>query len=304
MIILTALLALVSLLLGAGDLSQDLQLLWLSRWPRTAALLLSGVALAVAGMLMQLITRNKFVEPTTTGTTEWAALALLAIAIFNPQMSILAKILIACAASFVGAIGFMWLIQRVSLRSTVVVPLIGMMYAAVIGAVVSFFAYQFDLLQSIMLWLSGDFSAVIQGRYEVLWLTLFITILAYLFADRFTMLTLGKEMSTNLGLNYQAYYYLALAFIAAIVGLTVVTVGAIPFLGLVVPNIIRLKMGDNLRNSLPLLALSGAGLVLLCDIIGRLVIYPYEISVSVIMGVLGSVIFIQLLLNNGSLRRG
>jgi iron complex transport system permease protein len=178
-----------------------------------------------------------------------------------------------------------------------------MMYAAVIGAAVSFFAFQFDLLQSITVWLSGDFSAIIQGRYEVLWITLFTTIAAYMFADRFTLLTLGKEMSTNLGLNYKAYYYLALIIIASIVGLTVVTVGAIPFLGLVVPNIVSLKMGDNLRGSLPWLAVSGAAFVLACDIIGRLLIYPYEISVSVVMGVFGSVIFIYLLLNQGSAKR-
>ena len=76
----------------------------------------------------------------------------------------------------------------------------------------------------------------------------------------------------------------------------VVTAGAIPFLGLIVPNLVSAVMGDNMRRSIPWIALSGAGLVLACDIVGRLIRYPYEIPIGTVFGVVGSAIFLWLLL--------
>ena len=89
---------------------------------------------------------------------------------------------------------------------------------------------------------------------------------------------------------------IGITIVAGVSGAIVVTVGFIPFLGLVVPNLIARWRGDNLRRSLPLVAWLGAALTLLCDIFGRLVFHPYDLPIGVTMGVLGAVIFLGMIL--------
>lgn len=91
---------------------------------------------------------------------------------------------------------------------------------------------------------------------------------------------------------------IGLVIVSVITALTVVTVGMIPFVGLVVPNLVARVMGDNLRRSLPWVAVTGALLVLACDIIGRVARYPYEIPVGTVFGALGSGLFLYLLLRD------
>lgn len=155
----------------------------------------------------------------------------------------------------------------------------------------------YDLLQSLGSWEAGDFSGILQGRYELLWLVGILTLLACWTADRFTVAGMGREFSVNVGLNYRKVMLLGLSIIAVISGVVVVVVGALPFLGLIVPNLISMMMGDNVRKTIPWVCLLGGGLVLLCDIIGRVVRYPFEIPVSVILGVIGAVVFLFLLLS-------
>ncbi|EPJ51728.1 MAG: iron compound ABC transporter, permease protein [Osedax symbiont Rs2] len=294
-------LAFSSLLIGSSSLSMDadsLDLLLISRIPRTAALILSGTSLAVAGVIMQQLARNKFVEPTTTGTVEWATLGMLLMLIFFPQASVFYKLLVACLMSVVGTAIFLLMLRKISLRSDFLVPLIGIMYAGVMAAIITFIAYRTELLQSIWIWVQGDFSMILRGRYELLWLAVGLSVLAYFIADKLTLAGLGKQVSINLGLNYNLTFTLGLLLVALITGVSVVNCGVIPFLGLVVPNMVSLLVGDNLRRSLPLVALFGAALVLFCDIIARLINYPYEIPIATVMGVIGSGIFLYLLLGN------
>jgi len=298
-------LSLISIFVGISTLTFDtantadsLDIILISRVPRTLALILAGTSLAIAGVIMQQLARNKFVEPTTTGTVESASLGILLMLIFYPQASVIYKLLAACLFSIIGTTMFLLLLRRVSFRSDFLVPLVGMMYAAVLASIITFIAYRTDLLQSIWVWMQGDFSMIIQGRYELLWLAAALAIGAYFIADKLTLAGLGKEVSTNLGLNYNRIFILGLIMVSLITGITVVNSGVIPFLGLIVPNIVSLVMGDNLRNSLPLVALTGAALVLFCDILSRVLIYPYEIPISTVMGIIGSGLFLLLLFRN------
>ena len=298
-------LSLISIFVGISTLTFDtentantLDIILISRVPRTLALILAGISLAIAGVIMQQLARNKFVEPTTTGTVESASLGILLMLIFFPQASVVYKLFAACLCSIIGTAVFLLLLRRISFRSDFLVPLVGMMYAAVLASIITFIAYRTDLLQSIWVWMQGDFSMVIQGRYELLWLAATLAVGAYFIADKFTLAGLGKEVSTNLGLNYHRIFILGLIMVSLITGITVVNSGVIPFLGLIVPNIVSLVMGDNLRKSLPLVALTGAALVLFCDILSRLLIYPYEIPISTVMGIIGSGLFLLLLFKN------
>jgi iron complex transport system permease protein len=300
-------LAAISLVIGVGDLDvasflsggsddQALLLLVVSRIPRTVAIVLAGMSMGVAAVVMQLLFRNRFVEPTTAGTAEAASLGLLAATLLTPGLPVMGKMLIAAGFALAGSFLFLRIVSRIPARSTLIVPLVGLMLGGVIDALTTFFAYRYDLLQSLGAWTSGDFSGVLRGRYELLWISFALVIATYVTADRFTVAGLGDAATTNLGLDYRKIVSLGLTMVALITAACVVTSGMVPFLGLIVANVVSMLLGDNLRRSLPWIALSGAAFLLVCDIIGRLIRFPYEIPVGTVAGVLGSAIFLYLLL--------
>lgn len=307
-LILIILLAIISLFVGVTDITPAIlfadtearEIFLISRFPRTAALLLVGCAMSVAGLIMQLLTQNKFVEPTTSGATQSAGLGILIVTIWYPAASLMLKMIFASIFSLLGMILFLLVLKRVSLKSAIIVPLLGIMIGSVIHSITIFLALYFDLFQALISWEAGDFSSVIQGRYELLWLVGLLTLCALWCADRFTIVGMGREFSTNIGLNYQSTMTLGLLIVAIISGVVVVVVGNLPFLGLIVPNSISLILGDNVRKNLPWVCLLGAGIVLLCDIIGRLIYAPFEIPVGTILGVIGAIVFITLILRSKS----
>ena len=279
--------------LGAEDGAEMFQI---TRVPRTIALVLSGAVMAMCGLVMQLLTQNRFVEPTTTGTTEWAGLGLLTVMIFFPTAGLMTKMAVAVAFSFVGTMVFFMFIRRVSLKASLIVPIIGIMLGAVVGAISTFLALQFDALQNLGVWFAGSFTSVIRGQYEPLWIVLIVVIAVFVVADRFTVAGLGEDIATNVGLNYQRVMLLGTGLIAIATGVVTVVVGNLPFLGLIVPNIVSMVRGDDLRSNLPWVALLGIAIVTVCDIIGRVIIMPFEVPVSLILGVVGAAVFIALLL--------
>lgn len=284
-------------LLSSGFASETWQLLMISRVPRTSALVLAGASMAVAGMIMQMLMRNRFVEPSTAGTLESATLGILLVTIFLPDAPLFIKMLAATACAMLGTGLFLMILKRLPLRSATLVPVVGLVLGGVISAVTTFFAYQLDLLQTLNAWTTGDFSGVLRGRYELLWIGFVLACLAYLAADRFTVVGMGEQFTTNLGINYKRMTWIGLVIVSAISAVVVITVGSIPFLGLLVPNVVSLYFGDNMRKSVPWVAFLGALLVLVCDILGRIIYYPFEIPIGTVLGVIGSVLFLYLLLN-------
>ncbi|WP_312266827.1 ABC transporter permease [Neisseria sp.] len=278
------------------EFSDDMQLMLTSRLPRTFAIVLTGASLAVAGMIMQILMRNRFVEPSMVGASQSAALGLLLMALFFPAAALMTKMSVAAAAAMVGMLVFMALIRRLPPTAQLMVPLVGIIFGGVIESAAVFIAYETEMLQLLGVWQQGDFSGVLLGRYELLWITGILAVCAYLIADQLTIIGLGETVAVNLGLNRNTILWAGLIIVALITSLVVVTVGNIPFIGLVVPNIVSRMMGDKLRQSLPAVALMGAAMVLLCDIIGRLIRFPFEIPVSTVFGVAGTVLFLYLLL--------
>lgn len=304
-IVATLMLALVSIFVGVSNVSistllhggDDAQLVLLaSRIPRTVALILAGSSMAIAGLLMQLLVRNRFVEPSTAGTVESASLGLLVITCFAPGASVFTKMLVAAGFALAGTSLFIKILQRIPLRDVLLVPLVGIMLGGIISAITAFFAYRLDLMQSLLAWTTGDFSGVLRGRYELLWFAFIFAIAAYFAADRFTVAGLGRDFTTNLGLNYRRVMAFGLIIVSLVSATVVVTVGMIPFLGLIIPNVVSLMVGDNMRRSVPWVATLGACLVLLCDILGRTIRAPYEIPIGAVMGVIGSILFLILIL--------
>ncbi len=281
----------------AGD-SHSLNILLVSRLPRLLAIILAGAGLSIAGLIMQQIVQNRFAAPSTTGTVDWAMFGYIIALIFFADMSSWVHLITIFAFSVLGTIIFVRFLQRLKFKNTVLVPLIGIMYGNVVSSMTTFVAYKYDLVQTLGSWTVANFASVLRGNYEFLYLALPVSVLAYAYANRFSAASVGESFAKNIGLNYQRIVLIGVVLVAVLSSSVVMIVGMIPFLGLIVPNLVSIFIGDNMRRNLPWTAYAGVILVLTCDILGRLIIFPYEIPISMIISILGGSVFIYLVLRD------
>ena len=298
------LLSALSIFIGVKDLvlqalfqgdSQQWLILATTRVPRTVSLILAGATMSICGLIMQQLTQNKFVSPTTAGTMDSARLGILLVMLFLPNAYTTVRTLAAFVFAFLGTMVFLGLSRLLPTKEPIFLPLLGVMFGNIVGSVATFFAYQFQLIQNMSSWLQGNFSLVAKGSYELLYLTIPLFLVIYLFAYYFTIVGLGEDVAINLGVNYRLIQTLGIGLVAAASGLVLIMVGTVPFLGVIVPNIVSLIYGDHVKQNLWITAVSGSLFLMVCDILSRIVIAPYEIPVSLTVGILGSLIFIYLL---------
>lgn len=298
-------LSIISMFIGVVDLSpsnllnldeNQKNILLNSRLPRTFAIILAGVALSVAGLLMQQLTRNKFVSPTTAGTMDFAKFGVLIAMIFFAQAPLLVKLSFSIVSAIIGTMMFMWIVNRIKFKDAIFIPLVGLMLGNIVSSLATFMALRFNAMQGISNFFVGDFSMITKGRYEVLFVIIPMVVLIYLFAHHFTIVGMGESFSKNLGISYAKMMNLGVVIAAIVSATVVVTVGVLPFLGLIIPNIVGLFVGDHMNKALPYTALFGAILVMVADIFSRLIIFPYEIPIGLTLGIVGSVIFMAILL--------
>ncbi|HHV09910.1 MAG TPA: iron chelate uptake ABC transporter family permease subunit [Clostridiales bacterium] len=304
-IILVFILGIISLFTGVYDIQgqeDGINMFFITRVPRTAALMLTGAAMSMSGLVTQLITQNRLVEPTTTGTIEWAGLGLVFVYLAFPAPTLVLRMTGAIIFSFIGTMIFFLFLRRVKLRSSLIVPIIGMMLGAVISAISTFVGLIFQMTQNIETWFVGSFAPVQIGRYEYLWLIVIVNIIIFVYADRLTLAGLGEDVATSLGVNYNKIVILGTGLISIAVGIVAAVIGNLPFLGLIVPNIVSMYRGDDLKSNLPWVCVLGMGAITLCDIISRTIIMPFEVPVSLILGTVGAVAFIIILLKQRKLR--
>lgn len=278
-----------------GD-PEVIRLFLISRIPRLLAILCTGIGMSTAGLIMQQLCMNKFVSPTTGATISSAQLGILLALVFLPESTLLGRAVFAFVAAILGTWIFVWFVQKIRFKDVVLVPLVGIMFGNVIGGITSFIAYQYEMNQALSTWLVGHFSMVLRGRYEIVYLTVPLVVLAFVFANHFNIVGIGKEFSQNLGVPYNLVLFMGLTIAAMITASVVVVVGSISYIGLIVPNIVTMFKGDKIRGTLADTALFGALFVLVCDMISRVVIAPYELPIELIVGILGSILFVGLLL--------
>ncbi|WP_010098225.1 ABC transporter permease [Ornithinibacillus scapharcae] len=304
LIILGIILSIISLFIGAIDISisdlldldsDKLQIFLVSRVPRLLAIILAGAGMSIAGLIMQSLSRNKFVSPTTAGTLDAAKLGIMVSMLFLTNVTYTQQVIFSFAFALAGTFIFMQILDRIKFKDVIFVPLIGIMYGNILSSITTFLGYEADLLQNVSSWLMGSFTLIIAGRYELLYVSIPAVILAYLYANKFTVAGMGEDFAKNLGLSYKFILNIGLVLVAIISTSVVLTVGVIPFLGLIVPNIVSLYMGDNLRKTIPHTMALGVVFLLICDIIGRVIVHPYEIPVNVTVAVIGSAIFLIML---------
>lgn len=298
-------LSIISLFVGVIDVSindilngnsQALMIFITSRLPRLLAILCTGMGMSVAGLIMQQLCMNKFVSPTTGATISSAQFGILLALLFMPNSTLWQRAGFAFVFAVLGTWIFVWFIQKVHYKDVVMVPLVGIMFGNVIGGITNFLAYKYEMTQALSTWLVGHFSMVLKGRYEIVYMVVPLIIIAFIFANHFNIVGMGKDFSKNLGVSYNAILFMGLTIAAMITASIVVVVGSISYIGLIVPNIVAMFKGDKIRETLIDTALFGAIFVLVCDMIGRIVIMPYELPIELIVGILGSIIFIVMLL--------
>lgn len=300
-----AALSAASLFVGVIDLDpaqlfqgnvEQLEIFLVSRLPRLLAILCTGVGMSVAGLIMQQLCMNKFVSPTTGATISSAQLGILLALLFMPGSTLWDRAIFAFVTAVLGTWIFVWFIQKIQFKDVVMVPLVGIMFGNVIGGITNYLAYQYEMTQALSSWLVGHFSLVLRGRYEIVYLTVPLVILVFIFANHFNIVGMGRDFSQNLGVPYHLVLFMGLTIAAMITASVVVVVGSISYIGLIVPNVVAMFKGDRIRGTLVDTALFGAIFVLVCDMIGRVVIAPYELPIELIVGILGSILFIALLL--------
>ena len=297
-------LSFISLFIGVHDLSitdifsmtkEKFDVLLISRIPRLISILVAGVGMSISGVIMQQISNNKFVSPTTLATIDSAQLGVIFAMMMFSSATVMQKMITAFIFALIGTFLFMKILKNIKMKSVIFIPLVGIMLGNVIGSLTEFIAYKYDLVQNIGSFFQGKFSMILKGNYELLYLTIPLLIIAFLYANKFTIIGMGEDISKNLGLDYNKVCNVGMMIVALITALVVITVGSIPFIGLIVPNIVSLYKGDNLSKNIGITALFGANFILVCDILSRIVIYPYEVSISLTVGVIGSIIFLYLI---------
>lgn len=294
-------LSIASLFVGVGQLSfsslivgneSSWHLLYTSRIPRLVAVLLAGAGLSIAGLIMQQISQNRFASPSTSGTIECAMFGyVMSLVLFGSE-----QLWLIFASAMGGTLLFVQFINRIQFKNAIFVPLIGIIFGNVVDSLATFVAYKYDALQNLSSWTVANFANLLQGDYELLYIAIPVAIFSYLYAARISAVGLGKDFATNLGLNYQQVLVIGVLLVSVMSASVVMIVGMLPFLGLIVPNLVSRFFGDNLRKNIPITAILGALIVLCCDLAGRLIIFPYEIPISTIISILGGSVFIFFIL--------
>lgn len=305
LVALLVILSSISLFIGVSNVQlsellqlngQSLQILLATRLPRTICLILVGATSSICGLIMQHLTQNKFVSPTTAGTMDSARLGILVAMIFLPGASLIVRSLTAFCFAFAGTLLFLSLTRLFPQKNQLMLPLIGVMLGNIIGSVATFFAYQFQLVQNMTSWLQGNFATVIRGNYELLYAVVPLLLLVWLFAYQFTIIGLGESFAVNLGIDYQKMQFLGIGLVSLASAVMLIMVGSIPFIGVIIPNLVSRIYGDQVHKTIGVAALAGSLFLVFCDLVARVLIFPYEIPVSVIVGIIGGAIFLCLLI--------
>lgn len=258
-----------------------------------------GVDGVAGAVVLRAVSRRVVLEGVVpnlkAGRISSAQFGILLALLFLPDSTLWERAFFAFAAALAGTWVFVWFVMKMPMKDVVMVPLVGIMFGNVIGGVTNFLAFKFDMTQALSTWLVGHFSLVLRGNYELVYMVAPLIAVAFVYAKHFNIVGMGKDFSKNLGVPYGVLLVAGLSIAAMMTASIVTVVGAISYVGLIVPNVVALFKGDDLRGTLADTALLGMVFVLACDLIGRVVIAPYELPIELIVGSLGSLLFIGLI---------
>lgn len=268
------------------------------RLPRLLTALLVGAALAAAGTIMQGLTRNPLAAPSVLGVNAGAALGMALVSTLPVfygafSTSIAAMLGGGIAWLLVMLLGSAWRMGGNDHGRLVLAGVaISALCAALTKAVV---IMEEDQAAGVMTWLAGSLADARWQTWQSFWPVATLGLVgAILLAPSLNLLQLGEEHARNLGVNLLRSKLIGSVLVLVLVGAAISAVGSIGFVGLIVPHIARLLMGQDFRLFLPVAILLGAGLVTLADTLSRAVTYPMETPAGAILALIGAPFFIYL----------
>jgi iron complex transport system permease protein len=277
-----------------------LSIIMKSRIPRTLLALFAGAGLAVSGAVLQSLLKNPLADPFTLGVASGGALGAALVILFGSASSLFGAGLLQ-AASMAGSLVTMLVIlaaaRRLGLGSGSVI-LAGISINIIVTSAILFLQYMSDIAQShlIVRWLMGELD--VWGMGQVGPVMIIVTpgiVVGFLLSGRLNHLLTGELLAAARGIEVRKVFLIGIVATSLMTGAVVAACGPIAFVGLIVPHIVRFLVGYDNRYVIPLSALAGAVLLVLCDTVARVVVAPGEIPVGVITSILGGSMLIGLL---------
>jgi iron complex transport system permease protein len=271
------------------------------RIPRELGAALVGAAFAVSGAIMQGMTRNPLADSGLLGLNAGAIFALAIFFAFIPSGSYLGMMVAAFIGTAIGGglvFGFSSLKRNQS--SPLKITLAGAAVTALLTALGQGIALYFQLSQDINFWAVGEVSGTTWQQLKIITpLILGCIVLAILLSRRLTILSLGEEMATGLGQRTFRIRVILWLLVLLLAGAAVSLVGAIAFIGLLVPHVVRLLIGPDYRWIIPCSAVIGSLLMVLADTVARVISAPYETPTGAIVALIGLPFFLYLVRKGG-----
>ncbi|MGN7892178.1 FecCD family ABC transporter permease [Bacillus sp. 22475] len=275
-----------------------------SRLPRVVAALLVGAFLAISGALMQGMTRNYLASPSIMGVTDGAAFVITLSMIFLPGMSSIGMVLCSMIGSALGAgivFGFGSLLQNG--LSPVRLAIIGTVIGTFLSSVSAAMASYFQISQNVSFWFNAKLDQVDPNIIKItIPFAIIGIILALLISKSITILSLGEEVSINLGQRTKLVKAMAILSVIFLTGTAVALVGKVGFVGLIIPHITRFIIGVDYKWILPCAGVIGGVFLALCDVLSRFVNYPFETPIGVVTSLIGIPFFLYLIRTRGGER--
>lgn len=272
-----------------------------SRLPRVVAALLVGAFLAISGALMQGMTRNYLASPSIMGVTDGAAFVITLSMIFLPGMSSIGMVLCSMIGSALGAgivFGFGSLLQNG--LSPVRLAIIGTVIGTFLSSVSAAMASYFQISQNVSFWFNAKLDQVDPNIIKItIPFGIIGIILALLISKSITILSLGEEVSINLGQRTKLVKAMAILSVIFLTGTAVALVGKVGFVGLIIPHITRFIIGVDYKWILPCAGVIGGVFLALCDVLSRFVNYPFETPIGVVTSLIGIPFFLYLIRTRG-----
>ncbi|MCM3186409.1 FecCD family ABC transporter permease [Priestia megaterium] len=279
----------------------DHNIIMTSRLPRAIGALLVGGFLAISGALMQGMTRNYLASPSIMGVTDGSAFIITICMVLAPNMSSLHMIFYSMLGSALGAgivFGFGSLLPNglSPVRLAIIGTVIGTFLSSLSAAIASYF----QVSQNVSFWYNARLHQVDPNMLKLtIILGLIGIVLAILISKSITILSLGEEVSINLGQRTNLVKGLALISVICLTGTAVALVGKVGFVGLIVPHITRFLIGIDYKWIIPCAGVIGGVFLILCDVISRFINYPFETPIGVVTSLVGIPFFLYLIRTKG-----
>jgi iron complex transport system permease protein len=284
----------------------DHNIIMTSRLPRVIAALFVGAFLAVAGAVMQGVTRNYLASPSIMGVNDGSAFVITLAMVFFPGLPNYQMILLSMVGSAIGAglvFGFGSLIKGG--LSPVRLAIIGTVIGTFLSSVASAVAMYFQVSQSVSIWYNSKIHTV---DPDMLLLSIPFGIvgilLALSIAKSVTISSLGEDLAVSLGQKTKWVKAISVLSVVCLTGTAVALVGKIAFIGLVIPHIIRFIVGVDYRFIIPCSAVIGAIFLAFCDVFSRFINFPFETPIGVVTAIIGVPFFLYLIRTRGGERHG